>query len=225
MHTLSTAAVPMQGNPPISRHACLQAGTIRGMNWSTYVKRMTRGQTQQQVADQAKVADQTTVGRWRRGTTSPKDPAVVAAFAQAYGAPVLEAFVAAGFLTREEAGMPPAHGIDFEALVDEDDALSENAKIHLKNQYGLLKAASVVDRTQALRESIRSDPELDEKTRKRLLDSFDSTNVTTIYSSTATVVEHPFLPMSEGAGKPEDLIAADEREQLISREQMESENP
>lgn len=194
------------------------------MNWSTYVTRLTRGETQQQVADRIKVADQTTVGRWRKGTTTPRDTAVVAAFAQAYGGNVLEAFVAAGFLTREEAGMPPLHGVDFETLVDDDDALSENAKVHLKNQYGLLKAASAVDRAHAIRESIVNDPDLSEATRERLLASLDapSRDVTTIYSSTATVVEHP---MSDPTDRPTLAVAAHDEDESIAGEQEQPTEP
>lgn len=161
-------------------------------NWSTYFKRLSHGETQQQAADRIKVADQTTVGRWRRGETTPKDPAVVAAVAQAYGANVLEAFVAAGFLTRDEAGMSPAHGVDFYTLVDDDDSLSDQAKVHLKNQYGLLREASAVQRAAAFRESILADPELDKATKQRLLESFDATAPTVSYTSSVTIVEPPF---------------------------------
>jgi transcriptional regulator with XRE-family HTH domain len=45
---------------------------------------------------------QSAVTRWQ--ISSPK-PETVAAFARAYERPVLEAFVAAGFLTDEEAGI------------------------------------------------------------------------------------------------------------------------
>jgi transcriptional regulator with XRE-family HTH domain len=53
--------------------------------------------------------NQTTVTRWLNGSR-PRDPAKVAAFARAYPGhtTVLEAFVAAGFLTEKEAqqGLP-----------------------------------------------------------------------------------------------------------------------
>lgn len=164
--------------------------------WSTYINRLTAGQTQQQAASQIGVADQTTVGRWRSGKTTPKDPAIVAAVAQAYGENVLEAFVAAGFLTREEAGMLPVHGVDFYTLVDDDDSLSDQAKIHLKNQYGLLRSASAVERTHSIRESILNDPDLDDSTRQRLIAQFDLAEVATIYSD-PTVVEPQFPPPAE----------------------------
>lgn len=159
--------------------------------WAQYFSRLTAGLTQTQVAEKIGVADQTTVGRWRRGETSPKDPSVVATVAQKFGANVLEAFVAAGFLNREEAGLPPTYDVDFFTLVDDDDSLSEQAKIHLKNQYGLLREASTVQRTHSLRDSIANDPELDEATRLRLLASFDST-ASVAYTSSVTVVEVPF---------------------------------
>lgn len=54
--------------------------------------------------------NQTTVSRWLSEACPPSNAAKVAAFARAYPGhtTVLEAFVAAGFLTREEAqkGLP-----------------------------------------------------------------------------------------------------------------------
>ncbi|MFJ1510918.1 hypothetical protein [Cellulosimicrobium funkei] len=69
------------------------------MNWWTYVQEVTNGAAQEKVAQKVGVTGPT-VNRWQR--SAPK-PETVAAFARAYGRPVLEAFIAAGFLTPEEA--------------------------------------------------------------------------------------------------------------------------
>lgn len=64
---------------------------------------------QQAIASRAGI-NQTTVSRWLNGSAPPTNPDKVAAFARAYPnhTTVLEAFVAAGFLTLEEArkGLP-----------------------------------------------------------------------------------------------------------------------
>jgi|GEM_PF-3536581 len=69
------------------------------MNWWTYVQEVTNGAAQEKVAQKVGVTGPT-VNRWQK--SAPK-PETVAAFARAYGRPVLEAFVAAGFLTPDEA--------------------------------------------------------------------------------------------------------------------------
>lgn len=63
---------------------------------------------------------QSAVGRWK--SSSPK-PETVAAFARAFSRPVLEAFVAAGFLTDEEARLTTVPA-DL-AVVDSDLLLTE----------------------------------------------------------------------------------------------------
>jgi transcriptional regulator with XRE-family HTH domain len=63
---------------------------------------------------------QSAVGRWK--SSSPK-PETVAAFARAFDRPVLEAFVAAGFLTEEEARLTEIPA-DL-ATADNDQLLSE----------------------------------------------------------------------------------------------------
>lgn len=71
--------------------------------WGLYVARFGQGLTQSQVGERAGV-DQATVGRWLKGTKVPTSPGSVAALARSFGRNPLEAFVAAGFLTAEEAG-------------------------------------------------------------------------------------------------------------------------
>jgi len=88
--------------------------------WWTYVTEITAGATLESIARQVHVS-QGTVSRWQAST--PK-PGTVAAFAKAYGRPVLEAFVAAGLLAPEDAEERPSqrHPIttyDAEELADE----------------------------------------------------------------------------------------------------------
>jgi transcriptional regulator with XRE-family HTH domain len=148
-------------------HACVTVVRIVGMTWPEYVRRVSRGDNQ--VAIEARTSiDQGTVSRWLRGKTTPS-PAQAAKFAQSYDGNVLEAFVAAGFLTAEEAGIPPAAPQGFAAMIDADPDLSPEAKIHIKDQYGLLKAASAQSRAIRLCEQILRNGKFDEETRRQLL--------------------------------------------------------
>jgi transcriptional regulator with XRE-family HTH domain len=141
------------------------------MTWPEYVRRVSRGDNQ--VAIEARTSiDQGTVSRWLRGKTTPS-PAQAAKFAQSYDGNVLEAFVAAGFLTAEEAGIPPAAPQGFAAMIDADPDLSPEAKVHIKDQYGLLKAASAQSRAIRLCEQILRNGKLDEETRRQLLATLD----------------------------------------------------
>jgi len=94
---------------------------LADMPWWTYVERTARGDTQAKVADRIGVTSPS-VGRWAKG--SLPDPSTAADFARAYGRPVLEAFVAAGFLTAEEAKQRPSqrHSI---ATYNDDELLAE----------------------------------------------------------------------------------------------------
>lgn len=77
---------------------------VGGMTWWGYVMSTARGARQDDIAKKTKITAPT-VSRWRTGTPSPE---AAARFARAYGRPVLEAFVAAGFLTAAEAKARPA---------------------------------------------------------------------------------------------------------------------
>jgi hypothetical protein len=70
------------------------------VTWWEYVQRIAGTASPSEISRRTGIG-QSSVGRW--GSSSPK-PESVAAFARAYERPVLEAFVAAGFLTEEEAG-------------------------------------------------------------------------------------------------------------------------
>lgn len=142
------------------------------MTWPEYVRRVSRGDNQ--VAIEARTSiDQGTVSRWLRGKTTPS-PAQAAKFAQSYEGNVLEAFVEAGFLTPEEAGIPPAAPQGFATVVDADPDLSPEAKLHIKSQYGLLKAASAQSRAIRLCEQILRNGKLDDETRRQLLATLDA---------------------------------------------------
>lgn len=147
-------------------HVRLGSGYSGGMRWRSYVRRLSDGDNQVTISKRTGI-DQGTISRWLRdGTPSP---AHAAKFAQTYGGSVLEAFVAAGFLTPEEAGAPPRVDVAFEEIVEADPRLSDGAKTHLQTQYGLLIAASAHERMVRLRQVIERNEELDEETRRNLL--------------------------------------------------------
>lgn len=85
--------------------------------WYDYVRHISGNATQKTIAEAADV-DQTTVSRWKEGAFSPS-PGAVSALARNYGRNVLEAFVAAGFLTDEEAGTPPPPTVDLATVEGE----------------------------------------------------------------------------------------------------------
>lgn len=72
-------------------------------DWSDYVRRIAGGLNQLEIAAKTGLA-QTNIGRWMRGEhVIPKAESVVA-FARAFNEPPVEALVAAGYITAEEAG-------------------------------------------------------------------------------------------------------------------------
>lgn len=79
------------------------------MEWRQYVEQVIGSDRQIDVARKTGV-DQTTISRW----LNPREKSIrlssqaVAAFARGYDVPVLQAFVVAGFLTKEEANMKDA---------------------------------------------------------------------------------------------------------------------
>lgn len=74
--------------------------TIDHVTWWDYVRSVAGASASN--AEIARMLDlsPSSVGRWQ---TSRPDPATAAAFARSYGRPVLEAFVAAGFLSAQDA--------------------------------------------------------------------------------------------------------------------------
>jgi len=87
--------------------------------WSSYVQDLTRGEPQDKVGKKVGV-DGSTVHRWRKKGARPGKPVEVAALAVAYGGNVLEAFVAAGYLTPEQAGVPPKAAPDWSVVSNEE---------------------------------------------------------------------------------------------------------
>lgn len=79
---------------------------LGGMEWHEYVRQVV-GTDRQVVVAQKTGIDQTTISRWLRpsGDAGRISSQNVAKFARGYSIPVLQAFVVAGFLTAEEAGI------------------------------------------------------------------------------------------------------------------------
>lgn len=75
------------------------------MTWFDWLQKVSQGATPTAIARHLQTQP-STVTRWRDGSSPSTEQASAAA--HAYGRPVLEAFVAAGFLTDEEAGASPA---------------------------------------------------------------------------------------------------------------------
>lgn len=91
------------------------------MTWWAYVRKHSGGAPNAHIASAVGVTP-SSVGRWGRG--SSPDPAQAAAFARAYDRPVLEAFIAAGFLTPDEAEQRPSAPPSL-AELDDGDLLEE----------------------------------------------------------------------------------------------------
>jgi hypothetical protein len=58
-------------------------------------------------------------------------------------------------------------------MIDADPDLSPEAKVHIKNEYGLLKAASAQGRALQVCEQILRNGKLDDETRQQLLATLD----------------------------------------------------
>ena len=102
------------------------------MSWWEYVQRHAAGETQAAIAAAAGVTGPT-VSRWSTGKQGV-DPRAAAAFARAYRRPVLEAFVAAGFLTAEEAKARPSVEPDYSRL--SNDELLRLVRSRMKEEIG-----------------------------------------------------------------------------------------
>lgn len=95
--------------------------SVDDMTWWMYVRKHCGGDTNTRIAELVGITP-SSVGRWGKG--SKPDPSQAAAFARAYGRPVLEAFIAAGFLTPEEARETPSAPPTLASL-DDDELLAE----------------------------------------------------------------------------------------------------
>lgn len=94
--------------------------TVDGVTWWSYVQRISEGAPNVRIAEMTGVSP-SSISRWRAGGV---DAATAASFARGFGRPVLEAFIAAGFLTPDEAGQRPASAPSLTEL-DDDDLLKE----------------------------------------------------------------------------------------------------
>jgi transcriptional regulator with XRE-family HTH domain len=94
----------------------MNASTVGRVTWWDYVTGAAGGDDQATIARKSGVG-QSMVSRWRASVPHPEN---AAAFARAYGRPVLEAFIAAGFLTPEEADEKPSAPPSLASLSDEE---------------------------------------------------------------------------------------------------------
>lgn len=87
-------------------------------SWSEYVNALIElGEKQIDVSRRTGV-DQTTLSRWIGGESRGVTSKSVARFARGYGRPVLEAFVAAGFMSAKEAGIKNVQSPDLTKFTD-----------------------------------------------------------------------------------------------------------
>lgn len=70
-------------------------------SWSEYVRRISRGITQEQISELTGIS-QTTVSSWLRSAPSTPKADMVIAFARAFRQPPMQALAAAGYLTAAE---------------------------------------------------------------------------------------------------------------------------
>lgn len=92
------------------------------MSWNAYIRRVTAGQSQAEIAATTGVSGPT-VSRWLSGTQGV-NAQVVVQVARAYGQPVLGALVEAGYVTSDEAQERPAPAPSLNTLTD-DELLAE----------------------------------------------------------------------------------------------------
>lgn len=104
-----------------------QPHKVMHMTWMDYVTDIAKGDTQTTIGYKAGVSG-ASVSRWK--DSAPK-PWHVAAFARAYKRPVLEAFVAAGFLSEEEARQRPIGKPNLSTLSNDDLVAEVGRRLHV----------------------------------------------------------------------------------------------
>lgn len=104
------------------------------MSWEAFVRDTIGTDQQKQAADRAGI-DQSAISRWLK-TGKPGTAENVAAFARGYKRPVLEAFVAAGFLTAKEAKVRPAGRPDFSQLSNDELLELVRARMEERGEHG-----------------------------------------------------------------------------------------
>lgn len=111
------------------------------MSWWAYVTQ-TSGTDSPRSMQAVTGIDSPNYSRWKSGHIPKAD--LVAQFARAYGRPVLEAFVAAGFLTEGEAKVRPAARVDFTKLTN--DELLRIVRDRMSAQETISHGTSIADR-------------------------------------------------------------------------------
>lgn len=89
--------------------------------WAEYLRRVTQGDTQAQIASRTGLAE-SNVGRWLREQGGRPKPDSVIAVATAYGQPPMEALIAAGYATPNDLTAPartPLSAYSLAELLDE----------------------------------------------------------------------------------------------------------
>lgn len=105
-----------------------KGNSVSDVTWMKYVERHAPDANQATIAAAAGVTA-SAVSRWK---VSQPGPDAVAAFARHFGRPVLEAFIAAGFLTPEEAGEQPSAPVTLDAV--DDESLLEVVRARMKGE-------------------------------------------------------------------------------------------
>jgi len=113
--------------------------------WWQYVERVTDGASQVAIAA-ATGLDKTTVWRWKARKANPKPEAVID-LARAYNRPITEALAAAGFISRDEAGITEVPvKIDLSEL-DNDDLLEEVRRRMIRHSSSTEEVEHVPERS------------------------------------------------------------------------------
>ena len=101
------------------------------MSWWTYVADASGTESPKEMSARTGI-DGPNFSRWKAGHVPKVD--LVAKFARAYRRPVLEAFIAAGFLTEDEAKVRPAAAPDYSQL--SNDKLLELVRSRMQDEGG-----------------------------------------------------------------------------------------
>ncbi|MBB1512023.1 helix-turn-helix transcriptional regulator [Tessaracoccus sp. MC1627] len=108
------------------------------MTWTQFVRTVATETPHAEIGRRIGITG-ASVGRWFSLGSLP-DPQTAAKFARAFRRPVLEAFVAAGFLTADEAGEQPTAPPSLATLSD-DDLIEEVRRRMTGGSHGLVDSA------------------------------------------------------------------------------------
>lgn len=130
------------------------------MSWSAYIRRITAGASQVEIAAATGVSA-ATVSRWLSGAQGV-DAQQVVNVARAYGQPVLGALIEAGFVTPDEAGEVPAATPALDQLSDDEllaelrARLTERREAHAPQEQGQEAGGTSVKQPPPIGESVQS---------------------------------------------------------------------